>query len=187
MPVINAAVHHSAFNNGQQIAAIYQGTTKVWPPVVSTAASQNIVGRDQVVPHFDVELVKGVPQTFPPKWKMPQNRSEAPYSAGYPPYGIPNLFCTFRVERIEGATGNVGIKFGVAPFPGQPAGATADASAFFAYSFDNLILGKFYRANATSVMSWADFAPDDSNLVFCGEVQNANKVFLTNMTFVLNW
>jgi len=128
-----------------------------------------------------------VPQTFPPKWKMPQNRSEAPYSAGYPPYGIPSLFCTFRVERIEGATGNVGIKFGVAPFPGQPAGATADASAFFAYSFDNLILGAFYKANAVSVMSWADFAPDDSNLVWCGELTNASKVFLTNMTFVLNW
>jgi hypothetical protein len=155
--------------------------------VVSAAASTTIVGRNQVVPHFDVELVKDVPQTFPPKWKLPQNRSEAPYSAGYPPYGMPNLFVTFRVDRIDGATGNVGIKFGVAPYPGQPAGATADVSAFFSYSFDNLILGRFYKANAASAMSWADFAPDDANLVWCGELTNATKVFLNTMTFVLNW
>jgi hypothetical protein len=187
MPVIDAAAYHSAFNNGQQVAAIYQGATKVWPPAVSTAASQTIFGRDQVVPHFDVELVRGAPQTFPPKWKMPQNRGDAPYSAGFPPYGVPNLFVTFRVERIEGATGSVGVKFAVAPYPGQPIGATADVSGFFSYSFNNLILGKFYRANAASIMSWADFAPEDANLVWCGELTNATKVFLTNMTFVLNW
>jgi hypothetical protein len=81
----------------------------------------------------------------------------------------------------------VTLKFGVVPYPGQPAGATADVSAFFSYSFDSLILGEFYKANVSSNQNWADFAPEDANLVWCGELINATKVFLTNMTFVLNW
>jgi hypothetical protein len=187
MTVIKSQDYHSAYHNYQQVAAIYQGTTKVWPPLISTVASSDIVGRNQVVPHFDVELVRGVPNLFPPKWKLPQNRGEAPYSAGYPPYGFPFLFTTFRVERIDGATGPVSMKFGIAPYPGTPIQATSDISGQFAYSFDNLILGQFYKSNVSTANSWSDLPPDDANFIWCGELVNANKVFLTNMTFVLNW
>jgi hypothetical protein len=187
MPQVHLPPHHSAFHGGRQVVRVYQGTTQVWPVVVSTAASTVIAGQNVVVPHFDVELEQGVTNVFPPKWRTPQNQSRAPYSAGEPPYGYPELYMTFRVARIDNATGPVSMKIGVVPYPGQPLQADTRTSTYFSYQFDNLAVGSFYAQRTSTSVGWDDFKPEDANLVWMGELTNATKVYLTNVTMMLTW
>jgi len=187
MPVINAHNYHSAFNNGTQIATIYQGAVRVWPEVVDRTASAIIAGRNVIVPHFDLVLTQGVNETFPPKWKTPQDTSNAPYSAGMPPYGLPNLQVMFRVDHVENQAGPVGLSFGVVPYDVNNLLATARQSCFFAYEFNDVKPGKFYGDNVGSGINWYDFRPDLANFIWRGELTGATKIFLTNVTMQLNW
>jgi hypothetical protein len=134
MPVINAHNYHSAFNDGTQIVNIYQGTVRVWPEVVDRTASTVIAGRNVIVPHFDLVLTQGVNETFPPKWRTPQNVGDVPYTAGMPPYGFPLLQVMFRVDHVENQAGPVGLSFGVVPYDVNNLEATAQRSCFFSYS-----------------------------------------------------
>ena len=187
MSHIHLPSHHSAFHDGHQVVRMFQGTTRVWPEVVPATASTVIAGKNVVVPHFDVELEKGVTNVFPPKWRTPQDSSRAPYSAGEPPYGYPELFMTFRVDRIDNATGPVSMNVGAVPYPGQPLQGDVAHSCYFSYTFNGLTAGAFYSQRVTTANGWDDFKPGDANLVFMGELTNATKVYLTNCTFMLTW
>ena len=187
MSQIHLPPHHSAFHDGRQVVRIFQGTTRVWPEVVPATASTVIAGKNVVVPHFDVELEKGVTNVFPPKWRTPQDSSRAPYSAGEPPYGYPDLFMTFRVDRIDNATGPVSMNVGAVPYPSQPLQGDVLHSCYFAFNFTGLTVGAFYSKRVSTSIGWDDFKPEDANMVWMGDLTNATKVYLTNVTFMLTW
>lgn len=94
---------------------------------------------------------------------------------------------TFRVARIDNATGPVSMKIGVVPYPGQPLQADTRTSTYFSYQFDNLTVGSFYAQRTTTSVGWDDFKPEDANLIWMGELVNATKVYLTNCSMMLTW
>jgi hypothetical protein len=187
MTQVHLPDYHSAFNNGTQIAVIYQGSVRVWPAVVDRTASAIIAGRNVIVPHFDLVLTQGVNETFPPKWRTPQNTSDVPYTAGMPPYGFPLLQVMFRVDHVENQAGPVGLSFGVVPYDVNNLAATAQQSCFFSYAFNDVKPGRFYGDNVITSNSWFDLKPDTANFIWRGELTGATKIYLTNITCFLNW
>jgi hypothetical protein len=187
MPQVHLPDHHSAFNDGTQIAVIYQGSVRVWPAVVDRTASAIIAGRNVIVPHFDLVLTQGVNETFPPKWRTPQNTGDVPYTAGMPPYGYPYLQVMFRVDHVENQAGPVGLSFGVVPYDVNNLDTTAQRSCFFSYAFNDVKPGRFYGSNVVTSQGWDDFKPGDANFIWRGELTGATKIFLTNVTMLLNW